>query len=540
MSSLLSGALALIALLALLIGSAAGAGTVAAVPAAQADAESMAELVARAQAGASIAGPSSGVLIQAPDRVTFAAAGVAVRDFYARVRFTNPTDSAGEPWDIGLGFRDGGGREQYRLILDASSVWYLAARGSADQGGSPIPGFAAEPGAENLIELVVAGDGAYFSVNGVFVAALDVSAIGAVGEVWVGTAFRDVTTVEGARTPYAEFEVWSLDAAAPAAVAGAAGATPVPAATPSTEPDPAAAGAEFERRRQEARAGSSVAGPRGGELVQAVGEAAIVVAGVDVRDFYARARFASPSDPDAAGWDYGLVFRDQGGRDQYRLIVDSTGSWYLSIGPETAFAAGSAVGLNLEPDGLNTLELVADGTVGYFSVNGQFVAQLDLSRIVDSGDVWIGTAFFAEDTAEGAVTRYRDFEVWPLARDEPATPVADESTAGAAPLVFRIEERGGSGVSGLAVLYEVEGETGVEVTVIGASGEEVVQLVRGTCDALDPEPAASLAPLDSAIRSETLVGVDRAELLQTPQAVVLRRSADDLATIVACGDFAGR
>jgi len=512
-----------------------------AAPARQADAEAMAELMARAQQGPPVAGPADGVLDQTAGRITLASSGVSLRDFYARVRFTNPTDTGGATWDYGLGFRDTGTGDQYRLILASDSIWFLGLRLDLAGSGSPIPGYDPTPGAENAIDFVASGGQGFFAVNGQYVATLDLSAITAPGDVWVATAFLDLNTVEGARTPYAGFAVWSLDAQP---------ATPAAGGTPLATPEPAADAAELARLREQARAGESLAGPRNGQLVQQGGEAAVIAAGVDAADFYARARFAGPADTGQAGWDYGFVFRDQGD-EEYRLVVDSTGTWYLSVGPELAFAAGPAPSLNLAPGGVNTLELAVAGDVGYFAVNGEFVARLDLSAIAGGGDVAIGTAFFAESSAPGAVTRFRDFQVWPLAEPvtaaatpvaepEPtATPAAGPDLAEGAPRVIRLGERGGSGVSGLAVLLPVDGQTGVEVTVIGATGDELVEIVRGTCDQLEGEAAASLSPLEAGIRSRTLVDVSPEELLGSPHVILLRRSAGDPATIVACGEVVG-
>lgn len=545
-----------------LLSSLLGGGRVAgAFPAGQAgaEAEAMAALIAQARQGASLAGPSSGVLRQTAGRITLAASGVGLSDFYARVRFTNPTETNGAPWDYGFGFRDGGTEDQYRLILESTSTWYFGVRLELAGRGAPIPGYVAEPGGENVVDLVVADDVAYFAVNGQFAARLDVSAFDGAGEVWVATAFFDANTVEGARTPYADFEVWELGGEAAPAATGAPAATAV--GTPTA--DPAADAAEFERLRDVARADVSLAGPANGELVQTGTEAAVLATGVEVRDFYARVRFVGPSGTGPAGWDYGLAFRAGSATEQLRVIVDSTGAWYLTVGTETAFAGGPAAALDLEAGGVNTLEVVAVGGVGYFAVNGEFVARLDLSRLDRAGDVWIGTAFFAESNAAGAVTRYRDFEVWPLPVDdaegpgagaEPTAEAADSAgaataaattpaTADGGEVVVRLTEEGDSGVTALAVLTGTGTGTGAEtevaLTVAGASGDELAVIHAGTCDELDPEPAFLLRDPGISGRSRTAVPVELAALSGSPHAVVLRESPAAFETVVACGEIGG-
>lgn len=507
-----------------------------AAPATQDGAATMAALMAQARLGESVSGPSSGVLRQTAGRITLASAGVDLRDFYAQARFTNPTETAGAPWDYGFGFRDTGTEDQYRLILDSSSTWYLGVRLDLVDGGSPIPGFDAAPGAQNVVDLVVAGDNASFAINGQYVTTLDVAEIDAAGDVWVATAFFQASTVDGARTPYADFEIWSLE--------GVSDSTAV-AASPAVE-NAGGDEAEFSRLRDLARGDVSLAGPANGALTQTGTNAAILTSDLDVRDFYARARLVGPPDTGPTGWDYGFVFRVADGSAQYRLIVDSSATWYLSVGTEPAFASGIVPRLNLEPGGVNTLELVAAGDAGYFAVNGEFVARLDLSAIDRAGDVWIGTAFFAESSATDAVTRYRDFEVWPLVDAAVATPDADASptpepsgtTVASEEVVVRLEEEAGSGVTALAVLRATGDETAVSLTVAGAVGAELALIQAGTCAALDPEPGLLLRDPGDEGRSRTVVPVEMGTLTESPHAVVLRQSPAAYDTVVACGEIA--
>ena len=78
-------------------------------------------------------------------------------------------------------------------------------------------------------------------------------------------------------------------------------------------------------------------------------------------------------------WDIGLGFRDSGGEEQLRLVVDAEGTWFLKDGLGEVIAGGSVVDFNTSPDGSNTIELVAAGDTGYFAFNERLVSELDLS-----------------------------------------------------------------------------------------------------------------------------------------------------------------
>jgi hypothetical protein len=55
--------------------------------------------------------------------------------------------------------------------------------------------------------------------------------------------------------------------------------------------------------------------------------------------------------------------------------------------------------------------VVVVGDTGYFAVNDQFIVSLDTSALRQSGEVWIGTAFYPENSVNGAITPFRDFPV---------------------------------------------------------------------------------------------------------------------------------
>ena len=350
---------------------------------------------------------------------------------------------------------------------------------------------------------------------------------------------------------------------------GAVTATPETEATTATVDE-----AWFAARVGEATAGASAVGPASGELVQTIGRTALLVTEADAESFYLRVRFQNPAgtaDAPKAPSDFGVSFREQSTGEHYRLVFDSSGNWFLSLGVETDVQSGTLTALATGAGAMNSLELVAAGDVGAFRLNGVLVGPLDLSALSAPGQIAIGTAFFAMNTTEGAVTRYRDLQIWsldtetPAPTEAPATESAPEETPiepslndrstptvaatpeapAAAPaatvspdqVVIRLLPVGQSGVEGLAILYPEGDRTTVALTMLGASVDEVGAIHAGTCDAFDPLPSYALAIFDEAGRGSSTINVDLSELRRAGLVVLLHRSTAEFGTVVSCGEI---
>ena len=101
-----------------------------------------------------------------------------------------------------------------------------------------------------------------------------------------------------------------------------------------------------------------------------------------------------------------------------------------------------------------------------------------------------------------------------------------------------LAEIDGSGVSGQAVLSDQEDGLLVNLYLDGAAGGHPAHIHEGTCAELDPNPEYPLPDVDEAGLSEqSIEGVDTAELLESPHAVNIHLSNDEIGTYVACGDI---
>ncbi len=166
-----------------------------------------------------------------------------------------------------------------------------------------------------------------------------------------------------------------------------------------------------------AEASPSIAGPLSGEISFGPDELGVARVGVDAPDFYARAEFANP-EPEQESWDFGVGFRDGGGEQQLRLVVDSAGNWFLKDGLGPVIAEGTVIDVDTSASGTNIIEIVAVGDTGYFAFNERLVSELTLPTSVAGGDIFAGAGFFSEDALADGMTAYRDLQVWSLSESD--------------------------------------------------------------------------------------------------------------------------
>ncbi|HET6316860.1 MAG TPA: LPXTG cell wall anchor domain-containing protein [Chloroflexota bacterium] len=114
------------------------------------------------------------------------------------------------------------------------------------------------------------------------------------------------------------------------------------------------------------------------------------------------------------------------------------------------------------------------------------------------------------------------------------------TTAGAAqsqPQTLQLNAQNNSGISGTATLSESGGRTRLELKVTGAgAGPEPAHIHAGSCAQLDPTPTFTLQPVSNGA-SSTEVNATVAMLTETPHAVHMHKSADELSVYVACADI---
>jgi TIR domain len=173
--------------------------------------------------------------------------------------------------------------------------------------------------------------------------------------------------------------------------------------------------------------GEPIYGPASGKLGAFITPSPEYNADLKVRDFFTSARFYNPTGPSEELWHYGFAFRNIGeinpaNSKEYQLFVSSNKNWSLtqvygldwidlnSTHHYVSIAEGRVEGFNNAEGGFNDMSLSVVDKTGLFYVNGEFIAQLDVSGTVASGNVLL--ALNAPNTRNA--TRFEDFTVWLL------------------------------------------------------------------------------------------------------------------------------
>ena len=114
----------------------------------------------------------------------------------------------------------------------------------------------------------------------------------------------------------------------------------------------------------------------------------------------------------------------------------------------------------------------------------------------------------------------------------------NSSTTATKSLQITIAAQNNSGISGNAVITDVDGKSKVVVSVTGAPAdiEEPAHLHVGSCANLG-DPKYTLAPVINGT-AETVLPVSPDELIkELPLAINIHKSAAEVGTYIACGDL---
>ena len=155
-------------------------------------------------------------------------------------------------------------------------------------------------------------------------------------------------------------------------------------------------------------------GPGSGSLLQG-NYIRFNYSGVHLRDLIVEATFYNPYPVTSTDkWDYGFFFRDEYANNQLRLAILSNKMWELYDGQAGYLVGGNVNNLNTGADQSNSIKLWCDGNKGWLFVNGDFVAELDLSSRMTTGDVGVAEGMFTGDSVPGKYTQYDNFFVWKI------------------------------------------------------------------------------------------------------------------------------
>jgi hypothetical protein len=369
------------------------------------DAKRFATILAGQDALTPVAGPFTANLKESPDFIALSYANVDMADFHAHAVVTVPNDTSGVPWDAGFRFRYNDG--DYRITVNSLGLWNFAVATALPEQSGSLSNLAANPGEENTLDLLVAGQRAWLGLNGELVATIDLPG-GSASDVALGAGFFADEIVTDRVTFFRDFTVRDL---APGAFAGQEEAGTPPAESTPTAADDREAFSDYLASLEQT---PPTAGPFAGSLEAATAETVpMTPAGVNLGDFVAAATVTNPSDPDEGLWDAGFQFRTTESA-RHRVVIDSLGDVYADLAGGGTTKIGNALWYNANPDARNTVQIVVFGNRALFGVNNQFVAAVALPDTLGTGDVSLGAGFFREDFVMGRVTDYQDFSVWEL------------------------------------------------------------------------------------------------------------------------------
>ena len=125
------------------------------------------------------------------------------------MEFFTPFSSIQGDWDYGIGFRDIGTNNDYRIILFSDKTFSFE-RGIDTIFEGKAQGMKVGENESNLIHLVAMDAQGWLFVNGTQVATLNLSALPDPGYVWVGTGMYTDDEIAGESTRYSDFTIWEL------------------------------------------------------------------------------------------------------------------------------------------------------------------------------------------------------------------------------------------------------------------------------------------------------------------------------------------
>lgn len=142
----------------------------------------------------------------------------------------------------------------------------------------------------------------------------------------------------------------------------------------------------------------------------------------NIDNFIVEAVIENPYNSEFHAWDYGFLFRKFGTNDEYRLEIASSKYWSLinRVGDtSTEIATGFVDNLFTGDGEVNQVRLAALGARGYLFINGEFIAELDLSKRT-RGDIYLATGLTDGDEVDGKTTRFQEVSLWAAESFEPA------------------------------------------------------------------------------------------------------------------------
>ena len=336
----------------------------------------------RATRSQSVFGPVSGSISHDDDDRTFDS-GTDVVDLVAWATLITPDSIVEDSWIAGFLLRRttreqlqrGADYSAHAIFIRHSGSWAHMTRSAGsteweevDTGSSR--NFVTGLNAANHVIVVAQQDAGWLFVNGSYTAKLDLSGITASGSVSLFANSDKGTTP----SRFSDFTVHAM------------------------------------RREYGPRDGSIDHDPDDG-LIDTHRTTASLVDGI------IEARFINPYSAQEGDWSSGFLFRSGTFNVFHLIIVYVEGRWfhYLRTGDADStqrLAGNNSSHISTSPSGSNHIRVIALGEEGWLFINGAYVDKLDLSGLLEGGDVSAVGSYFKSDGVSGKSTRFEDLAIW--------------------------------------------------------------------------------------------------------------------------------
>jgi len=136
--------------------------------------------------------------------------------------------------------------------------------------------------------------------------------------------------------------------------------------------------------------------------------------GVALRNAVVEATFVPPY-YDTRPWSSGFMLRWTDPLEQHIIVISGSGYWYHDLRAGTANAetvsSGYSPHIATSQGETNHIRVISLEDVGWLFINGNYIAELDLSGVSEAGDVMVIGSWFNEDQFAGETTGFEGFTV---------------------------------------------------------------------------------------------------------------------------------
>ncbi len=305
-------------------------------------------------------------------------AEVSVSDAIIEATFFNPYSTQVGEWSSGFLFRSGRSNTFHVVVVSSNGAWYHYLRtGDVDTEQDLAAEFSDHIDTtrygSNHIRIIANGSEGWLFINGELAGELDLNGLTGLGGVsTIGSYFRG-HGISGESTRFEDFTIRRL---------------------------------------------TKAYGPRDGSIELDPDDGFIdeEEAGVWVKDGIIEAVFSNPYSPTQGDWSSGFLFRS-GENTFHAAVIQEDGRWHhdLRLGETDDthdLAEQYSPHIRTATSNRNHLRVITIGAEGWFFINDQFVAKLDLSGLQATGEVSAIASYFTGDGIDGYSTRFENFTIW--------------------------------------------------------------------------------------------------------------------------------